>query len=114
EFIVFARRNEGRNGVHVGGEGDMGFAEACENVPSVRLDFEFFDNAVVVRAQALEIAVKVIADLQFVGGHRGDIDQFSCQLKYVHKVSFVHQYWKGEREAGGWRSANARSDSPAR
>src|SRR5260370_42267247 len=70
EFIVLARRNERRNRIHVGRESDMGFAETGENIPAVRLDFESFDDAVVVRANPRETGAYIPSYPGFSGGRR--------------------------------------------
>ena len=63
EFIVFARRHEGRHGIHVGRERDDRIAETGENVPAFRFHFDLFDDAVVSGAEARQVVVQILRRL---------------------------------------------------
>ena len=73
-FIVFAGRDEGRDGVHVGGEGDDRVAEGGEYVAAAGLDFHGFEMAVVGGAEAGQVIAQVQTDLFLFGSHGRDVD----------------------------------------
>ena len=76
EFVVLAGGDEGRNGIHVGGERDIeAVAPLREDVEAARLDFDALDGAAVARGEGREIVVEIAADALFVVGDGFDIDQ---------------------------------------
>ena len=69
-------------------ERDDGLAEAGENVPALRLDFDRFDDAVVSGAEAREVVVEILPDLLLFRRDGRDVDQCSRQIKYVHLAPY--------------------------
>jgi hypothetical protein len=51
EFVVFARGDEGRDRIHVGGKSHGGSAEPREDIPAARLHFHDFQVAIVGGAE---------------------------------------------------------------
>ncbi len=75
EIGVLRGREEGRDGVHMGGQGDGGFSEMDENVVAVRLDGQDFDAPVVDGGERGQRGGEVFTDYLFVAGNGLNVHQ---------------------------------------
>ena len=85
EFVIDARGDPGRNGIHMSGERDDGIVEAGEDTPAVGLDLDFLDAAIMSGGDARQIGEEILPDVSFLGGYGRYVDQLSRQLEYMHK-----------------------------
>ncbi len=92
---VFARRDEGRDGIHVSGERDDGRAEADEDVIAAGFDGDAFDFAVETLGEVAKVIEKKLADGALIGSDRFDIDESASKLKDV-----VHAFAQGNGRGG--------------
>ena len=105
---VFARREEGRNGVDVRRERDDGIAEGDENVVAAGRGGHAFGVAAVARGEFTEMREEEIDSGRFPAGGRVQVDERARKGKDVHGVPLS---WRAKKKEG---TAKLQSKVPAR
>ncbi len=99
EFVILARRDKGRNRVHVRGERHDRFAETSEDVQALRLNFHGFQMAIVSRAEPCKVVAQIQANRGFFRRHGWNVYQSSCQFENVHsQLSYLKRAHARESE----------------